>query len=58
MFFIGKEPNGRSILISKVYLDLPRMQKSYREKAFVVIPLVMRICAYRMVSKEFRCQFQ
>jgi len=26
-------------------LDLPRIQKSCREKAFVVIPLVMRICA-------------
>jgi len=25
--------------------DLPRIQKSYREKALVVIPLVMRICA-------------
>jgi len=25
--------------------DMPRIQKSYREKAFVVIPLVMRICA-------------
>ena len=25
--------------------DLPRIQKSYREKALVVIPPVMRICA-------------
>jgi len=25
--------------------DLPRILKSYREKAFVVIPPVMRICA-------------
>ena len=25
--------------------DLPRIQKSYREKALVVIPLAMRICA-------------
>jgi len=25
--------------------DLPRIQKTYREKASVVIPLVMRICA-------------
>jgi len=26
-------------------LDWPRIHKSYREKAFVVIPPVMRICA-------------
>jgi len=26
-------------------LDLPETQKSYREKAFVVIPVVMRTCA-------------
>jgi len=25
--------------------DLPRIQQSYREKALVLIPLVMRICA-------------
>jgi len=25
--------------------DLPRIQQNYREKAFVVIPPVMRICA-------------
>ena len=44
--------------------NLPRIQKSYREKALVVIPPVMRICATsncfdvalrRTASKEFRC---
>jgi len=37
--------------------DLPRIQKSYREKALVVIPMAMRICATSNGEplKEFRC---
>jgi len=35
-------------------LDLPRIQKSYRKKAFIVTPPVMRICA--MSNGEQRVQ--
>jgi len=38
----------------KSSLNVSRIQKSYREKAFVVIPPVMRICA--MSNGEHRLQ--
>jgi len=35
--------------------DLPRIQQSYREKALVVIPPVMRICATSNGEKRVQC---
>jgi len=46
----GRSSHGKSIPASRQagyvsIFDLPRIQQSYREKALVVIPPAMRICA-------------